>query len=339
MGLGVDWEFGKTLVPFNSDSCSVYPTFMAVIDSTPVPGGSPSPRAYVLAFATVYLVWGSTYLAIRVAVESMPPFALAAVRFALAGALLMTVLRARGAAWPTAGQWRAAAVSGFFLLLGGNGLVTWAERSVPSGVTALLIGSGPLFVVLVEWAWPGGSRPRPLTAIGMLLGFAGVAWLAAPWQNAGAESLPPAGVAAILIACVSWAIGAIYGRHVHEPAPPFTAAAAQMLAGSVSLALVALVRGEFAGWDIASTTVRSWTAFAYLVLVGSLAGYSAFVWLVKHASPAQTATYAYVNPVVAVFLGWLLLGEPVGPRTLAASAVILGAVVIVTLGKKRKRDV
>jgi drug/metabolite transporter (DMT)-like permease len=310
---------------------------MSASVSTPAPGGPPAPRAYVVAFATVYLVWGSTYLAIRVAVESMPPFALAAVRFALAGALLMAFLRARGAAWPTRGQWRAAAVSGFFLLLGGNGLVTWAEQTVPSGITALLIGSGPLFVVLVEWAWPGGARPGALTATGMLLGFGGVAWLAAPWETAGADALAPAGVAAILVACVSWAIGSIHGRHVREPAPPFTAAAAQMLAGSVSLALVALVRGEFFAWDLAATTARSWTAFAYLVVVGSLAGYSAFVWLVKHATPARTATYAYVNPVVAVFLGWLLLGEPVGPRTLAASAVILAAVVIVTLAKTRKR--
>lgn len=312
---------------------------MSAIDSKPVPVQPPSPRAYVFAFATVYLVWGSTYLAIRVAVESMPPFALAAVRFALAGALLMAFLRVCGAAWPTPRQWRDATVSGFFLLLGGNGLVTWAERSVPSGVTALLIGSGPLFVVLVEWVWPGGARPRALTAAGMLLGFAGVVWLAAPWEHAGAGALPPAGVAGILIACVSWAIGSIYGRHVRTPASSFTAAAAQMLAGSGSLALVAIARGEFSGWDLAATTARSWTAFAYLVLVGSLAGYSAFVWLVKHASAAQTATYAYVNPVVAVFLGWLLLGEPVGGRTLGASAVILGAVVIVTLAKNRTRAV
>ncbi len=298
-----------------------------------MPVVSPPLRAYVLAFATVYLVWGSTYLAIRVAVGSMPPFALAAVRFALAGSLLFAFLRLRGSAWPNRRQWRDAFVSGAFLLLGGNGLVTWAEQTVPSSLTALLIGAGPVFVVLVEWAWPGGRRPTLVTFCAMLLGFVGVAWLAAPWETDGAGAADPAGVAAILLACVSWAVGSIYGRHVRDPAPPFVAAAAQMLAGSVSLALVAGVRGEFGAWDLSATTSTSWLAFAYLVLVGSLAGYSAFVWLVKHSTAARTATYAYVNPIVAVFLGWLLLDERVDARTLAASAVILSAVAMVTLGK------
>ncbi len=298
---------------------------------------TPPLRAYVLAFATVYLVWGSTYLAIRVAVGSMPPFALAAVRFALAGGILFAWLRLRGAAWPTRRQWRDAFVSGTFLLLGGNGLVTWAEQTIPSSITALIIGSGPVFVVLVEWAWPGGARPSPLTFLAMLLGFAGVAWLAAPWEAAvaGANAPHPAGVIAILCACLSWAVGSIYGRHVRDPAPPFTAAAAQMLAGSIALGAVALARGEFSAWDPAAVAPRAWAAFAYLVLVGSLAGYCSFVWLVKHTTAARVATYAYVNPVVAVFLGWLLLDEPVGARTLAASAVILSAVAMVTLAKNK----
>jgi drug/metabolite transporter (DMT)-like permease len=305
---------------------------------SPPAAQSPSPRAYALAFATVYLVWGSTYLAIRVAVESMPPFALAALRFAIAGALLLALLRLRGAAWPTPRQWRAAAVSGGLLLLGGNGLVTWAEQTIPSSITALLIGSGPIFIVLVEWAWPGGSRPTLLTFGALLLGFAGVAWLAAPWENTGPGALDPAGVTAILCACVFWALGAIYTRHLRDPAPPFVGAAAQMLAGSVALALVAGARGEFTTWDFAATTPRSWAAFAYLIVLGSLAGYSAFVWLVKHATPAQTSTFAYVNPVVAVFLGWLLLDEVVTPRTLATSALILTAVLIVTLAPRTSKN-
>jgi Predicted permeases len=198
-----------------------------------------------------------------------------------------------------------------------------------------LVGSGPIFVVLVEWAWPGGARPTPTTFFAMLVGFAGVAWLAAPWQNAGEAAFDPAGVIAILLACVSWAIGSIFGRHVREPAPPFLAAAAQMLGGGVALAAVAVVRGEFSSWALARTTPGAWAAFAYLVFVGSLAGYCAFVWLVKHSTAARTATFAYVNPVVAVFLGWLLLDEHITARTLAASAVILAAVVIVTLAKTK----
>ena len=297
---------------------------------------APSSRAYLIAFSTIYLVWGSTYLAIRVAVETMPPFAMAASRFLLAGSLFMTVLRLRGAAWPTLRQWRDAAVSGFFLLLGGNGLVSWSEQHIPSGVAALIIGSGPVFVVLVEWAWPGGKRPSLVTFAAMLLGFAGVAWLAAPWQNDGVDRLDPTGVAVILVACVSWAIGSIYGRHLRDPAPPFIAAAAQMLAGGVLLSFVALCHGDFAAWDHAAISPASWLAFGYLILFGSIAGYSSFVWLVKHTTAARAATFAYVNPVVAVFLGWLILNEPISPRTVLASAVIIGAVLIVTLHKTRE---
>lgn len=292
---------------------------------------APPLRAYVLAFTTLYLVWGSTYLAIRVGVGSMPPFAMAAARFALAGGVLLAFQLWRGAAWPTPRQWRSAAISGCFLLLGGNGLVTWAEQTVPSGITALLIGAGPLFVVLAEWAWPGGTRPDAVTFGAMLLGFGGVAWLAAPWERTGAGALDPAGVAAITLATISWAIGAIYSRHVRDPAPPFVAAGAQMLGGSVALALAAWVNGDYAAWNTSAITSQAWTAFAYLVLVGSLAGYSAFAWLTKHSTPAKTSTFAYVNPVVAVLLGWLLLDEPLGPRTAVAGIVILGAVVIITL--------
>jgi len=295
----------------------------------------PTTRAYALASTTIYIVWGSTYLAISVAVETMPPFAMAAFRFLFAGALLLGFLRLRGGVWPTLRQWRNAAISGFFLLLGGNGLVSWAVQTVPSSVTALIVGSGPLFVVLVEWAWRGGRRPSGVTAGAMLLGFAGVAWLAAPWDNTGPERLHLSGILVIVISCLSWAIGSIYGRHVREPAPPFTAAAAQMLAGGAWLALVAAGRGEFAAWDSSAISTRSWAAFFYLIFAGSLAGYSAFVWLMKHASAARTATFAYVNPVVAVFLGWLLLDEAITARILAASATILCAVVIITWPRTR----
>ncbi len=300
-----------------------------------MPDTRPPLRAYVLAFTTIYLVWGSTYLAIRVSVESMPPFAMAALRFAIAGVMLMTLLKLRGAVWPTGRQWSDAFISGFFLLLGGNGLVSWAEQSVPSGITALIIGASPLFIVLADWAWPGGRRPGAVTLAAMLLGFAGVAWLAAPWEHAAPDHLNPAGVAVILLSCLSWSIGAIFGRNVRAPAPPFVAAAAQMLAGSVWLALAAWAHGDLAAWNSTMITNRSWLAFAYLVIAGCLGGYTAFVWLLKHSTPARTATYAYVNPVVAVFLGWLLLAEPVNARTLSASVIILTAVVIISTQGKR----
>ena len=298
---------------------------------------SPPTRAAVtFAFAVIYLVWGSTYLGIRVAVETMPPFAMASVRFLIAGALLLGWMKLRGTAWPTARQWRINAVIGTFLLLGGNGLVVWAEQTIPSGITALLIGAGPLCIVLTEWAWPGGSRPGAITFGAMLLGFGGVAWLAAPWDSAADGGLNTPGLVALLSASVFWAIGSIYSRHAKHGAEPFLAAALQMLGGGVALGVTALLHGDFARLDLAAIYTRSWEAFFYLIIMGSLVGFSTFVWLMKHCPPARVATYAYVNPVVAVLLGWLLLDEPFGPRTVVASAVIVTSVVIITMQQNRR---
>lgn len=296
----------------------------------------PSRAAVTFAFAVIYLVWGSTYLGIRVAVETMPPFAMAAVRFLIAGGLLLAVLKARGAAWPTGRQWRINAVIGTFLLLGGNGLVVWAEQTIPSGIAALLIGAGPLCIVLTEWAWPGGSRPGAITFAAMLLGFGGVTWLAAPWDSPADGGLNTPGLIAMLGASVFWAIGSIYSRHAKHGAEPFLAAALQMLGGSAALGVVALLHGDFAHLDLAAISARSWGAFAYLIVLGSLVGFSTFVWLMKHCSPASVATYAYVNPIVAVLLGWLLLDEPFGSRTVVASAVIVTSVAIITVQQSRK---
>jgi drug/metabolite transporter (DMT)-like permease len=265
----------------------------------------------------------------------MPPFLMAAARFLLAGGVLFAFLKLRGAAWPTAYQWVANAIIGTFLLLGGNGLVVWAEQFVPSGITALLIGVGPLFIVLTEWAWPGGLRPTAVTLGALLLGFAGVTWLAAPWERTAAGGLHAGGVTAILFACVFWAIGSIYSRHAKHGADPFLASSLQMLGGGVALTLTALFHGDFAQLDFDNITTRSWSAFAYLVGAGSLIGFSTFVWLMKHSTPARVSTYAYVNPVVAVFLGWLILREPINSRTLVASAIIVAAVAIITVQKSK----
>lgn len=291
----------------------------------------------LLAFAAIYIVWGSTYLGIRVAVESLPPFLMASLRFCASGFLMMAFLRlTRGPLHVTARQVRDNAIVGGFLLLGGNGLVSWAEQFLPSGITALIIGAQPMVLVLTEWAWVGGKRPSLATFLGLLLGFAGVAWLAAPWEQSGAAGeIPLRGVLAVLAACVSWAIGSIYGRNAKSPADPFVSSGLQMLFGSAFLALTALVRGEWSAWVPSQVTAASWGAVVYLTLVGSLVGFSCFAWLMKHSTPARVSTYAYVNPVVAVFLGWLVLHEPVGSRTLAASAVIIVAVVIVTVQRRR----
>jgi drug/metabolite transporter (DMT)-like permease len=294
-----------------------------------------SRTALILAFATIYLVWGSTYLGIRVAVESMPPFAMASVRFLIAGLFLFAVLKARGAPWPTRVQLRDHAVIGTFLLLGGNGLVVWAEQFIPSGVAALIIGVGPLFIVLTEWAWPGGTRPTAATLLALLVGLAGVAWLAAPWETPAEGRLHVGGTIAVLAACVFWAIGSIYSRHAKSGADPLYAASLQMLLGGVSLGMAGLLHGDFAVLDLAAISGRSWAAFIYLVFIGSLLGFSVFVWLMKHSTPARVATFAYVNPVVAVFLGWWLLDEPVTQRTIASSAVIVAAVAMITMQRNK----
>lgn len=304
---------------------------------TAPPADAPARSALIVGFTAIYLIWGSTYLGIRVAVETMPPFLMAAVRFLIAGAALFTFLRARGAAWPTRTQWRSNAIIGTFLLLGGNGLVAWAEQVLPSGITALLIGVSPLFIVLTEWAWPGGTRPTGVTLAALGLGFFGVAWLAAPWESAGSGRLDVPAVLAVLAGCVSWGIGSIYSRHAKHGADPLMASALQMIGGAAALFFVASVHGDFAQVSIAAIAPRSWLALAYLIGVGSLVGFSTFVWLMKHAPPARVATYAYVNPVVAVFLGWLILGEQLNSRTLVASTIIVAAVAIITTQKARAK--
>ena len=296
---------------------------------------SPSRTALILAFTAIYLIWGSTYLGIRVSIETMPPFLMGGARFIIAGGVLFAWLRYRGAPAPTAHQWRTNIVIGIFLLLGGNGLVAWAEQYVASGVTALIIGVQPLFFVLTEWAWRGGIRPTMTTTLSLIVGFAGVAWLAAPWETVQAGGLHIPGVIAILSACVFWAFGSIYSRHAKHGADPLLAASLQMLCGGAALALAALIRGEFASVNVAEISSRSWAAFGYLVVFGSLVGFSTFVWLMKHSTPARVSTYAYVNPVVAVLLGWWILHEPITPRTVVASIMIVAAVIIVTSEKNK----
>lgn len=299
------------------------------------PDGKPSVAALVTAFAAIYLVWGSTYLGMRVAIETMPPFAMAAGRFLISGAILYAFVRLRGAARPTRRHWRDNAVIGTLLLLGGNGLVVWAEQFIPSGVAALVIGITPVFFVLAEWAWPGGQRPTALMFLGLALGFAGVAWLAAPWETAVDRALHPGGLAALIMACVLWTIGSLLSRHTRNPAPPFVASALQMLCGGVALAVVACIRGEVGELEPAAISARSWWAFTYLVLIGSLVGFSTFVWLMKHSTPARVSTYAYVNPVVAVFLGWWILDEHVDEHIVLPALIIVAAVVLITTQRSR----
>jgi len=297
----------------------------------------PSKAAIVAAFAAVYLIWGSTYLGIRVAIETLPPFLMAGFRFLVAGTLLYGWARLRGRApRPTRTEWRNASIIGGFLLLGGAGGVVWAQQFVPSGLAALLVATVPLFMVLLDWLWAGADRPDGGVLLGLALGFGGVALLVgAPGSAEGAMGIV-AGVV-ILFAALSWATGSIYSRRVPPPATPRLGTAMQMLAGGTLLTAAGIITGEPARVALDAVSLRSAVALGYLIVFGSLIAFSAYVWLLRVTTAARLSTYAYVNPAVALFLGWSLAGEPVSGRMLVGSFVVLTAVMLVTFrGGARK---
>ncbi len=301
---------------------------------SPIPTEKPASRASILlAFAAVYLVWGSTYLAIRVAVAGIPPFLMGGTRFALSAALLFPFLLRRGDAAPTIRQWRDATIVGCLLMLGGNGLVVWAEQTANSSQAALFIASTPMWFTVFEWMRPGGNRPHPLTWLGIALGFAGVFTLVAG-HAADTASLALPQSLALLAATICWAGGSVYARHSARPASPLMGAAAQMLAGGLAMLLVGLVRGEAGQVVPGAIPATAWLALVYLVLFGSLVGYTAYVYLLRHCTSAQVSTYAYVNPIIAVLLGAFVLGESVGPRVRTAGALVVGGVILLTVPPK-----
>lgn len=285
-----------------------------------------------LAFAIVYVVWGSTYLAIRFAVETLPPFLMAGARFLVAGSVLFLWARLRGAARPAGGEWKVAAVAGLLLLFGGNGAVVWAEQRVDSGITALLVATLPVWMVLLDWWRPGGERPTGRVLLGLALGIAGLALLVGPASLApgGGEGVHLGGAAALVGGSISWAAGSIWLRHAPRARHAQLSNGMQMLAGGAALALAGLLAGEGARFDLAQAATRSWLSLAYLVVFGSIIAFSAYTYLLRVSTPSKVSTYAYVNPVVAVLLGWAFAHEPITARTLAAAAVILGGVAIIT---------
>jgi drug/metabolite transporter (DMT)-like permease len=290
------------------------------------------PRVLVLAaFAAVYLIWGSTYLGIRYAIETLPPFLMSGGRFLVAGAALTLWARASGVARPTAAQLRSACVLGALFFLGGNGGVVWAEQYVASGVAALLVATEPLWIVLLGWARRGGSRPTAGVAAGLLVGFAGV-WLlvesnASTGGAAGGRGLLATGV--VLCASVSWAVGSLYSARAPLPGSPLLSAGIQMLAGGALLTVAGMASGEWKAFNPGAVSAVSVVAWLYLLVCGSVVAFTAYSWLLRAVAPARAATYAYVNPLVAVLLGWALAGEELTARMLLASGVITASVVVI----------
>jgi drug/metabolite transporter (DMT)-like permease len=288
------------------------------------------------AMIAVYVAWGSTYLAIRFSVETMPPFLMAAARFLVAGTLLFLVRRAAGDRLPTWEQVRAAGVVGIFLLLGGNGAVVWAEQTVPSGLAALMVSSSPLWMLMLDAARPGGRKPGRAALVGVGVGFLGVLLLLWPGGSGGLLQAHPWGAAALLFAALAWSFGSIYSRYAPLPASPLMGSAVEMLIGGAALFLMGVLTGEPARLDLAGISTRSWFGLVYLIVFGSLIGFTAYTWLLRVAPTSLVSTYAYVNPLVALIIGALLGNELLSSRTLAAAAVILGSVALITSGAGRK---
>jgi drug/metabolite transporter (DMT)-like permease len=293
--------------------------------------GHPKGWMIIGAFAAVYLIWGSTYLGIRLAVETIPPFFMAGARFVLAGGALYTIMRRTGAPRPQAIHWRDAVILGALLLLVGNGGVSWAEKRVPTNITALTVAGTPLWMLLLEWLRPGGRRPHGLVFAGLGLGFIGVALIVSSRDAQGHGIMDPAGAIMLLSASVCWAAGSIFSRHARQPASALLAISMQMIAGGVLMLLTGCVLGEGKHWRLHDVTVRSAEAFVYLTLFGSLVGFTCYVWLLRVSTPARVSTYAYVNPLIAVVMGRVALDEPLPGGALLAGAFILAAVVLITV--------
>jgi drug/metabolite transporter (DMT)-like permease len=298
---------------------------------------SPAPRwQTVLAFGIIYFVWGSTFLAIRIGVREVPPFVLAAMRFLLAGFFLLLWSRARGVPWPSRRQWASATLLASMIFMLDYGLLFWAEQKVPSGIAAVMLATIPVFMTLSEIIFLRTQKLTTRLASALLVGLAGVAVLVSHSFSLGEQAIDTAGAVALLVAAISWSVAAALTRKLPLPDSKPMSSAAQMFSGGVLLTLAAGALGEFRGFRFQSVSLNAWLALAYLTVAGSIIGYTAYVWLIHRESPSKVGTYGYVNPVVAVAVGYFLGGESIGPRTLLGMLMILIGVVLITTTPAKK---
>jgi len=291
----------------------------------------------LLAFAAVYLIWGSTYLAIRYAIDSVPPLMMAGIRFVLAGGLLYVWSRLRGTPAPTAVHWRSAFILGSLMFLQGNGVVAWSEQRISTGLTALLLTTIPLWMTLIGRFSRGGSPLTGKVVFGLVLGLVGVLVLVGPRELAGAKRVDVLGTLALLFASISWAVGSIYSRSAALPSNRLQSAGMQMLGGGALLFLGAGLAGEWPKLLASHVTARSALSIVYLSLFGSIVAYSAYLYLLRNTTPARGSTYAFANPLVALLLGWLFLGESLSSRSLIAAVCILVAVALILMPSEALR--
>ncbi len=290
----------------------------------------------ILAFAAIYIIWGTTYLAIRIAVETIPPFLMAGTRFVIAGLITFAILRARRVALPNRLQFRSLVIVGAFLLVGGNGLVTWSEQQVPSGMAALVVATVPVWMAIFDWLLFKNGKPGRQTVVGLVIGFIGIAMLIGPEQINGQATFDTLSLLILIMAPILWSMGSLYSRTADMPDNVFMSTALEMLAGGVLLLIAGLFTGETTRLDFAQISTNSLLAMFYLTIAGSIIAFTAYIWLLKRVPAARVATYTYVNPVIAVFLGWLILSEPLSPQIVVAAVIIVLAVVLITTQKTKR---
>jgi drug/metabolite transporter (DMT)-like permease len=292
----------------------------------------------VLCFAIIYLVWGTTFLAIRIGVLEVPPFLLAAMRFLIAGGVLFVWMLAKGERPPTARQWMSASAVAVFIFVFDYGVLFWAEQRVPSGVTAVMLATIPVFLALSEIIFLGTQKLTVRLSLALLIGICGVAVLVSRSLNLGGVPIDRKGALACIIASFSWSLGTILTRKLELPASKGMSSGAQMFAGGVLLSLAAAILGEFRGFHPSQVSREAWFALLYLIVFGSIIAFTAYVWLIHHESPTKVGTYAYVNPVVAVVVGYFFGGEALGVRTILGTLFVLSSVVLITGSKATRQN-
>ena len=301
---------------------------------------APKRSLVVIAFAALYLIWGSTFLGIRFAIETIPPFLMAGARFVAAGLIMSAIAWSQGIGKSTWANWRTSLIIGACLLLAGNGGVTISEQYIDSGLAALIVAIVPIYIVLLAWATGMARRPIPVVWLGLVGGFLGVGTLLGPalrFSSSGGRH-PAIGMSILLFSSFIWSAGSLYSRKAKHAASPFLTAAQQMICGGLLLLFAGVVTGETRRLHPSSMSILSLASFAYLVIIGAVVGYTAYIWLLRHCDPAKVATYAYVNPIVAVLLGAAFAGETLRMRTLVAAGLIIGSVaLVITAQQLRER--
>jgi drug/metabolite transporter (DMT)-like permease len=287
----------------------------------------------VAAFASIYIIWGSTYLAIRYAIQTIPPFIMGGARFLASGVLLYIWARYRGAPSPTRLHWRNAIIAGGFLLLGQHGAVNWAEQFVPSGLTALLVSILPFWLVIIEWVRLPRKRPSGAVLVGLVLGFIGIIVLVGPGNVGGPSNVRLLGALVLILGSLSWAIGSFWSRDATLPNSAPLTTGMEMLGGGALLLTVGVLSGELSHFDVHRVSHASTLGLLYLIIFGSLLAFTSYIWLLDKVSPAHLGTYAYVNPIVAVLLGWAIAGETLSIRTAVAAAIVICAVALITTAR------